>query len=145
MKPRLTMILGASALAVTVASTALGGPLLAQEPPSPIAVEVLTPRGEFTDDIDARFKITLDGRRNRATTINMRDPSRTVVAKITVQPGAHFPWHTHAGPVVVNVAEGSLYYVRADDCIQRPYESGTVFIDPGGATSTPPSTPQRTR
>jgi len=37
--------------------------------------------------------------------INVSDPSRIVTAKITVQPGAQFPWHTHPGPVFVTVAE----------------------------------------
>ena len=68
----------------------------------------------------------------RATgVINVQQPSRTVVAKITVQPGAQFPWHTHPGPVVANVTTGELTYVYADDCVHRPYPSGTVFIDPG--------------
>jgi redox-sensitive bicupin YhaK (pirin superfamily) len=48
-----------------------------------------------------------------------------------VQPGAQFPWHTHHGPVVVNVVEGELVYVNANDCVERPYAAGTAFIDPG--------------
>jgi hypothetical protein len=54
-----------------------------------------------------------------------------VTAKITVLPGAQFPWHTHPGPVFVTVAEGELTYVSADDCVERPYPAGTVFVDPG--------------
>ena len=63
--------------------------------------------------------------------LNMPDPSRTVVARITVQPGAQFPWHTHPGPVIVNIAQGELVYVEASNCIERPYPAGTVFVDPG--------------
>jgi quercetin dioxygenase-like cupin family protein len=48
-----------------------------------------------------------------------------------VEPGAHFPWHSHAGPVVVNVTSGELVYVDGDDCVERPYEAGTAFVDPG--------------
>ena len=62
---------------------------------------------------------------------NSKQPSRTVVAKITVQPGAQFPWHTHPGPVIVNVAQGELTYVMAHDCVDRPYGTGTAFVDPG--------------
>jgi hypothetical protein len=63
--------------------------------------------------------------------LNMRDLSRTVIAKITVQPGAQFPWHTHPGPVIVNTAQGELVYVAASDCIERAYPVGTAFLDSG--------------
>ena len=48
-----------------------------------------------------------------------------------MQPGAQFHWHTHPGPVIVNVTQGELVYVRADDCVERPYTAGTAFNDPG--------------
>ena len=54
-----------------------------------------------------------------------------MVAKITVQPGAQFPWHTHPGPVIVNIAQGELTYIMAHDCVDRPYAVGTAFVDPG--------------
>jgi quercetin dioxygenase-like cupin family protein len=63
--------------------------------------------------------------------VNAADPSRTVVGRFTVQPGAQFPWHTHRGPVIVNVVEGELVYVAADDCVDRAYPAGTAFVDPG--------------
>jgi quercetin dioxygenase-like cupin family protein len=102
----------------------------AQEPPPPIAVELLSPRSTFTDDVALKVRYKLDGTARRRV-IRMGDPSRTVVARITVQPGAHFPWHTHPGPVFVNVAQGELVYVQAKDCVERPYPMGTAFVDPG--------------
>ena len=48
-----------------------------------------------------------------------------------MQPGAQFPWHTHPGPVIVNIAQGELTYVMAHDCVDRPYAAGTAFVDPG--------------
>jgi quercetin dioxygenase-like cupin family protein len=63
--------------------------------------------------------------------IKAKDPSRTLVARFTVQPGAQFPWHTHAGPVIVNVTRGALVYVDADDCVERTYPAGTAFVDSG--------------
>jgi quercetin dioxygenase-like cupin family protein len=104
-------------------------PSAAQQPPAPIATEFLTGRAMFTDDVDAKFKIKLDGK--ATTVVNAEDPSRTIVARFTVQPGAQFPWHTHRGPVVVNVVEGELVYVAADDCVERAYPAGTAFVDPG--------------
>jgi len=101
----------------------------AQQPPPPIATEFLTARATFTDDVDLKVKFKLDGKATGV--VNADDPSRTVVARFTVQPGAQFPWHTHPGPVVVNVTEGELVYVGADDCVERPYPAGTAFVDPG--------------
>jgi hypothetical protein len=105
----------------------------AQTDPPPIAVELLTPRSEFTDDVGLKVRYKLEGTTRRRA-VNLRDASRTVVARITVQPGARFPWHTHPGPVLVNVSQGELVYVLADDCVERPYPTGTAFVDPGKKT-----------
>lgn len=103
-------------------------PLAAQEDPPPIATEFLTPRSEFTDDVDLLVKIKPDG--ERTTVVREKDPSRTIVARFTVQPGVQFPWHSHAGAVVVNLVEGSLIYIE-EDCDEREYTAGTAFVDPG--------------
>jgi quercetin dioxygenase-like cupin family protein len=103
-------------------------PLAAQVAPPPIATEFLTGRAVFTDDIDLKIKIKREG--DRTEVVNVEDPSRTLVARFTVQPGAQFPWHSHPGPVVVNVVEGSLVFVEAD-CGEHEYPAGTAFVDPG--------------
>ena len=116
-------------VAVAVGLVALGVvPLAAQEDPPPIAAEVLTPRSVFTDDVDLLVKIKLDG--ERTTVIHEKDPSRTLVVRFTVQPGAQFPWHTHPGAVVVSMVEGSLIYIE-EDCSTREYAAGAAFVDPG--------------
>jgi len=63
--------------------------------------------------------------------INVDDPSRTVDVKYTVQPGAQFPWHSHYGPVIVNIVSGSLTYVPAGTCEERTYSAGQSFVDAG--------------
>jgi quercetin dioxygenase-like cupin family protein len=132
---RSTTILSVSALVVAIALTFAIVPSMAQTPPPPIAVEELTSvdgvsvRGAFTDDVAAQLRTKRDGRATGV--INMKDPSRIAVARITVQPGAQFPWHTHHGPVVVSVAQGELIVVDANDCIERAYHAGSAFIDPG--------------
>lgn len=134
MSKRRKGILGALLLSLGLGAAL---PAMAQEGPPPIGVEVLTPRSSFTDDIDIRLKIRLSRPHGRhwhgksTQVINMKDPSRTVVVRITVQPGAQFPWHTHQGPVIVNVAQGELVYVAADDCVERSYPAGTAFVDSG--------------
>ena len=77
----------------------------------------------FTDDVDLKIKNKLDGEATEVT--HVKDPSRTVTARFTIQPGAVFGWHTHPGPVVVNVVEGELTYVAADDCLERDYPADT--------------------
>jgi quercetin dioxygenase-like cupin family protein len=128
----MTRKLGAAAGAALIAVLVLMLNVLpssAQAPPPPIATEFLSGRAVFTDDVTLQVKIKLDGHKTQV--VNVRDPSRTVVARFTVQPGAQFPWHSHAGPVVVNVVSGELTYVAADDCVERPYPAGTAFVDPG--------------
>ena len=122
-----------AALAAALVAVLLIGanvmPSAAQEPPPPIATEFLTGRAVFTDDVDLKVKIKPDGEATQV--VNAKDPSRTVVARFTVQPGAQFPWHTHSGPVIVNIVEGELVYVPAEDCSEREYPAGTAFVDPG--------------
>jgi quercetin dioxygenase-like cupin family protein len=131
-------VVGAALLGVAV----IGGSVLpsaAQEEPQPITSEPLSGRAVFTDDVDLKLKVKLDGKKSRGhhrrhgqrLVVNVKDPSRTFVARFTVQPGAQFPWHTHPGPVIVNVTEGELVYVAADDCVKRSYPTGTAFVDPG--------------
>jgi quercetin dioxygenase-like cupin family protein len=119
----LAITLGLALAALTVL------PGLVRAVPVPIAAETLTPRAQFTDTVDAQLRIKLDG--NATTSLNLSDASRTLVVRFTVQPGAHFPWHTHPGPVIVNVAQGELVYVQASDCVNRSYPTGTAFVDPG--------------
>jgi len=127
-KKRGTVVAGV--VAVLLTSAIVLQPSAAQQaPPMPIATEFLTGRAVFTDDVDLRWKIKLSGQPTRV--VNVEDPSRTVVARFTVQPGAQFPWHSHRGPVVVNVTQGELVYVDGDDCVERAYPEGTAFVDPG--------------
>lgn len=104
-------------------------PLAAQEAPPPIASEFFTGRSVFPDDVDMKFKIKRES--DSTEVVNVKDPSRTIVGRFIVQPGAQFPWHTHAGPVVVNIVQGLLVYVPAEDCSQHEYPAGTAFVDPG--------------
>jgi quercetin dioxygenase-like cupin family protein len=125
------LIAALCAVGATLALTAVSVlPSAAQtEPPPPIAVELLTPRSTFTDEVDMRIRYRLEG--TKKNILDMDNPSRVVNARITVQPGAQFPWHTHPGPVIVNVLQGELVYVQASDCVERSYPLGTAFIDPG--------------
>jgi quercetin dioxygenase-like cupin family protein len=128
MRARLAIVAAVIGVAgLTAAYVAV--PSSADEPPPPIGVEPLSQRSVFTDEVSAQLRLKLDGMGTNV--LNMRDPSRVVTAKITVQPGAAFPWHTHPGPVIANVTQGELIYVYAEDCVERSYPAGTLFVDPG--------------
>jgi len=120
-------ILAAMAAPMIFAVYAL--PALAQEPPPPILGEPLTGRAVFVDDIGLKIKIGHHG--SGTTVVNTSDPSHTVVVRYTVQPGAQFPWHSHAGAVVVNVVSGALTYIAAEDCAESMYIAGQAFVDAG--------------
>jgi quercetin dioxygenase-like cupin family protein len=121
-------VLVLTAALLTLAAIGIGMlPLAAQEPPLPIATEVLSPRSVFPDDIDMKVKISTG---EDTEVVKVVDPSRTVTARFTIQPGARFPWHSHAGPVVVNVVQGTLVFVETD-CAERAYTTGTAFVDAG--------------
>ncbi len=130
--------IGLVTAAVMAPSVLLAGTLSVdandEPPPAPIAVELLTPRSRFTDRVNAKFRVKLSD--SPTQVLDVGDPSRLVVARITVQPGAMFPWHIHPGPVIVTVAEGDLVLTYAADCVDRPYATGTSFVDPGDAVHT---------
>ena len=117
------------ALVTVIVGGAFALPAAAQAPPMPIVAEPLTPRSVFVDDIGLTVKIKPD--EQGTNVVHVPDPSSTVVVRYSVQPGAQFPWHSHAGPVVVNIASGALTYVGAEDCVARTYAAGQAFVDPG--------------
>lgn len=60
-----------------------------------------------------------------------------VTQEIRIGPGGHTGWHSHPGPVLVTVKEGSLQLIYADDtnCTGTVYEAGDSFIDRGDETT----------
>ena len=124
------MLLGTVLLMLAAASAVNVIPSAALDPPPPpIAAEPLTARSVFPDEIDMKLKLKHPG--GGTMVVNVGDPSRTVDIKYTVQPGAQFPWHSHYGPVIVNIVSGSLTYVPAGTCEERTYSAGESFVDAG--------------
>ncbi|HEY7345669.1 MAG TPA: cupin domain-containing protein [Gaiella sp.] len=126
-KAKAAWIAGVTTLLVAAAAAVGVVPSAAQDPP--IAAEALTPRSAFTDDIHMKLRLKEHG--GETTVVQVDDPSRTVVVRYTVQPGAQFPWHSHAGPVFVNLMSGELTYIEAGTCTETRYVSGQAFVDPG--------------
>ena len=105
------------------------GPSFNNVAPVPILAEPLTGRHVFTDNVAMQLRVMPHGRPNAV--VNLQDASNVAVVRFTIQPGVRFPWHTHPGSVIVNITQGELVFVYADDCVRRPYNAGTAFVDPG--------------
>jgi quercetin dioxygenase-like cupin family protein len=110
----------------------LGTGLFVRQPAqaqNPITIELLGGPAEFTDRVALQVRNKFFDR--GTDTINLQDASNIITAKVTFQPGAVFPWHTHPGPVLVTVVEGEFIYTLAADCLDRWYPAGTALIDIG--------------
>ena len=126
---RAGLILGTTLLMLAAAAAINVIPSAALDPPPPIASEPLTARSVFPDEVEMKIKLKHPG--GGTMVVNVGDPSRTVDVKYTVQPGAQFPWHSHYGPVIVNIVSGSLTYVPAGTCVEKTYSAGESFVDAG--------------
>jgi quercetin dioxygenase-like cupin family protein len=102
-----------------------------EPPPEPVTVEFITPRSAFTDDVSIDIDVSAAG--GPAQQLAIPDPTHVVIARITLQPGATFPWNVHSGPALIDVVEGEVAYISGPDCAERRYPAGTAFIDVGGA------------
>ena len=126
---RVALIAGTALLILAAGAAVNVVPSAAVDPPPPIAAEPLTARSVFPDEVD--MKLQLKSHDGGTTVVNVDDPSRTVDVRYTVQPGAQFPWHSHRGPVIVNIISGALTYVPAGSCHERTFTMGQAFVDPG--------------
>ena len=126
---RAMFVAGAALLILAAAFAVNVVPSAAVDPPPPIAAETLTARSAFPDLIDMKLKLKTHHGGTRVVQVD--DPSRTVVVRYTVQPGARFPWHTHYGPVIVNIISGSLTYISEGTCDETNYPAGEAFVDSG--------------
>ena len=114
----------ATVVVLIFAGTALG------TPGSAVISAPILARGDFTDRVDVKVKFERDGIINVS---NAPDAGEVVVQEVTIGPGGTTGWHSHPGPVVVVVKQGTLTYIRAADgeCSATPYSAGTAFVDPG--------------
>ena len=87
-------------------------------------------RGDFVERVDLKVKFERDG---NIIVANAPDAGEVAVQEITIGPGGTTGWHSHPGPVIVVVKQGTLTYIRADGgvCSATPYTAGTAFVDPG--------------
>ncbi len=60
----------------------------------------------------------------------VRGDSDLYITQNTIQPGGQSGWHTHPGPSMVTVTEGTVT-VYEDDCTSTTYSVGQTFTDLG--------------
>jgi quercetin dioxygenase-like cupin family protein len=61
---------------------------------------------------------------------NIRGDSDLYVTQVTFQPGGQTGWHSHPGPSLITVIEGTLTVYKAD-CTSTTYSAGESFTDIG--------------
>jgi quercetin dioxygenase-like cupin family protein len=61
---------------------------------------------------------------------NIRGDSDVYVTEVTFQPGGQTGWHSHPGPSLITVIEGTLTVYKAD-CTSTTYSAGESFTDIG--------------
>lgn len=59
-------------------------------------------------------------------------PSDFVVQDVALAPGGFSGWHSHPGPVLITVKEGTASWYDSD-CVLHTYTAGMAFIEDGGA------------
>ena len=129
MRAKLILTAALSAVAAVAVLNVL--PAAAVDPPPAILAEPLGVRSVFPDRVEMKIKLGEKGKGHHETKIKIKDPDRTVVVRFTLQPGAHFPWHTHPGVVFVNIASGSFRLIDSDTCEETAYTAGQAFVDSG--------------
>jgi hypothetical protein len=117
-------VASAAVMVLAFAGSAFGTPGA-----SVISAPILA-RGDFSEQVDVKVKYARDGSINVS---NAPDAGEVVVQEVTIGPGGTTGWHSHPGPVVVVVKQGTLTYIRAvgDECVDKAFSAGTAFVDPG--------------
>lgn len=114
----------------TDGGTENGGPETGQvDSPEGLSAEVLAPHATVVNDVVVGVSVLPEEGDEDATIV--RNPSNVVVAQITLEPGGTVGWHTHPGPVIVNITKGELEVTYADDCVTRTYSAGQAFFETG--------------
>ncbi|MGH2572193.1 MAG: cupin domain-containing protein [Actinomycetota bacterium] len=108
-------------LSVLVGSALVGGALAT--PSSGVSAE--TARGPLVDrPLDVNMKFDNGGKVH----LKSKGPVEVAVQRIVAVPGATFGWHSHPGPTIVTVFQGTLTLYHYEDCAHGiDYAAGKSF------------------
>ena len=106
----------AATLAVTGTLTFMAA--TKNDPPAPDVVAKTLAASTTPADLDLRTK----------------GPSDVEMFTLTVRPGGGSHWHTHQGPVLVSVTQGTLTVYRANgaSCTKSTYKPGQAVLETPG-------------
>lgn len=114
------------------ARTATTAPSMAEALAAPVSVSTLLARSTFSDPKDQNIdikRITDDWH----IQIKSKPAFDIAVQTILFPPGAASGWHTHPGPVFIQVKTGTMTFYQSDDpsCTPQVRTKGEGFVDLG--------------
>jgi quercetin dioxygenase-like cupin family protein len=111
-------------LAAAIAALVIPAGVAVATPPQGLTP---TPLGRGT--FDERLKVSADHFKAK-----FKEPSDFVVLSLHFVPGGTTGWHSHPGPAMAIVQEGTFTLYNASDRKCRPnrYRAGEAFVDRGG-------------
>jgi quercetin dioxygenase-like cupin family protein len=123
-RARIGVILGATLLGLV-----LIGPGVVRATHGGLHPTILA-RAPFADPFSMKVKAHVGGKQELA---QVHDAADTIVQEVIVDPGGFTGWHTHPGPAIVVVKEGTFTYYDGEDptCTPFPYGPGETFVDLG--------------
>ena len=73
-----------------------------------------------------------------ATQFHTTDDAQVQVFKLTIHPGGSGGWHSHSGPVLVTVSQGTatFYEAHGSSCTRRTIDHGQAFVEQPGVVHT---------
>ena len=120
---RRAMYLGAIAVAICLSSTALA------TPGAGTLLNVVFNRATAPQPIHAF------GHSGRWTALLVTtSPTDFIIQQVQLAPGGYSGWHSHLGPVVLTVKQGTatMYRVEHGRCQRFDYPAGTALVEPVG-------------
>jgi quercetin dioxygenase-like cupin family protein len=70
--------------------------------------------------------------------LHVPDNAEVQVFKLTIHPGGTGGWHSHSGPILVNVTQGtaSFYEAHGSSCTLKTIDHGQAFVEQPGVIHT---------
>ena len=86
----------------------------------------------FPDGVEMQIR---NKRGGSTEVVNVKDASYTTTMEAIFGESEVTDWHTHPGPIIMNVVSGDFVYM-ADDCVKHTYTAGEALIDGGNIPHT---------
>jgi len=101
-------------------------------PGSGVLVNTILNRAQAPEHLHSDAKgESADGRKWHLQLKTEGAPSDIIVQDTALMPGGYGGWHTHPGPVIVTVTEGTASSYESD-CVRHDHPVGTAFIEEAG-------------